>query len=88
MKYWMRSFKAPPDIVAAETQEDAEEMDSSESCDNMDVDDVTEIDPAQFIKRGHPSWRDYYVAGDPECRTLAEIAGLPDTSAAESGNGS
>lgn len=72
MKVWIRYFKTVPDVVCAETEQEAQQMDCSDACDTVEVEYVQEID-AGFLKRSHASWGGYIPEGDPDFRTLAEI---------------
>lgn len=71
MKVWIRRFKSM-DIVVADTETDASQVDQSDAAEVMELDYVSELRAEQFA-RMHKSWTDYLPGGTTECDTLAEI---------------
>ena len=84
MKVWIRYFKTQPDIVCAETEEDAVAMDCSDASYTTEVAEVEEIDGDWLALSRHSSYRDYTPVGDEYDRTLQEIFDGFDPSADDS----
>ena len=75
VRVFVRRFKSH-DVVAAAGDEDAKVIDWSDAADNMQLEDIEEMDAAEYKRRWAKNWSDHVPAGiNDDCQNLAEIFG-------------
>jgi hypothetical protein len=75
MKIFVRRFTSL-DVVAAADEEDAKVIDWSEAADNLKLDDVEEMDAAEYKRRWAKNWGEHVPAGlNDDGLNLAEVFG-------------